>query len=311
MACLMHLLEAITKSNKFATDQLINAFPYFDKYTTKNGAFGYYGGSTMSRATQSLLRQIGLGSARLPELIRAEKKGVSIPEKLTPGGGRFPWVNFTTEHVVRDHRKGKWKGSDVVITDPSMIDPKHYLSVDPSDTFIANGLFADNNPAGHTLISGNVDLLNRAKESGMETLSSPRLRKIFKKMNSAENMEERGRIGIFDMSKKGTEYNPYSSAYTHEINRLLRKRGAPLYKDYKLQSDLTGLPIQVFKHLQDGDKFVRAHNPFYYLKSSPVESKFRKFIGMGIYGLEPWSKYTRKQLEDPEFLRHLLNEHNL
>lgn len=304
------LANMVDKTKGFAKNKVANIFPVFDEYTTKNGAFGYYGGSTVNRAIQSMLRQVNLGSARMPELIRSEKKGVNVPYRLKQYSGRFPWANFTTEHTVRDHVKGKWKGSDVVVTDPNIVNAEHYLSVDPSDTFIANGDFVDNNPGSHTLISGDINLLNEARQSGMETLSSPKLRKIFKLMSSEKNERPGEKIGRFDFSKTGTEYNPYASVYTDEINRLLRKRGAPLYKDYKLQSEQTGLPMQVFKTKPNLEKYVRAYNPFYYLTSSPVESKFRTYIGMGSRGLEPWSKYTKGQLRDPNLLRSVLDEYN-
>lgn len=302
--------NAVSKSKRFIKDQMANTFPVFDEYTTKNGAFGYYGGSTASRAIQSILRQANLGSARMPELIRSEKGGFRIPYRLTQYTGRFPWANFTTEHVVRDHIKGKWKGSDVVVTDPNIINPKHYLSVDPSDTFIANGEFIDKNPSAHTLISGDVDLLTNAKMSGMETLSSPKLRKLFSKMIEEENKSDHNTIGRFSFAKTGREYTKTGAEYTNEINRLLRKRGAPLYKDYKLQSKQTGLPIQVFKTKPNLEKYVRAYHPFYYLTSSPVENRFRSYIGMGPVGLEQWAKYTKDQLKNPNFLRNILDEYN-
>lgn len=302
--------NAVSKSKRFIKDQVANTFPVFDEYTTKNGAFGYYGGSTAFRAIQSMLRQVNLGSARMPELIRSEKKGINVPYRLKQYSGRFPWANFTTEHVVRDHINGKWKGSDVVVTDPNIINPKHYLSVDPSDTFIANGEFIDKNPSGHTLISGDVNLLTKAKMSGMETLSSPKLRKLFSKMIEEENKSDHNTIGRFSFAKTGREYTKTGAEYTNEINRLLRKRGAPLYKDYKLQSKQTGLPIQVFKTKPNLEKYVRAYHPFYYLTSSPVENRFRSYIGMGPAGLEQWAKYTKDQLKNPNFLRNILDEYN-
>lgn len=302
--------NAVSKSKLFIKDQVANTFPVFDEYTTKNGAFGYYGGSTVSRAIQSILRQVNLGSARMPELIRSEKRGIDVPYRLKQYTGRFPWINFTTEHTVRDHVNGKWGGSDVVVTDPNMVNVKHYLSVDPSDTFIANGEFIDKNPSGHTLVSGDVGLLKRAKDSGMEILSSPRLRKLFLEMINEENMIGDNKVGRFSFTKNGREYTKTGIKYTNEINRLLRKRGAPLYKDYKLQSERTGLPIQVFKTNNISNKYIRAYHPFYYLTSSPVENRFRSYIEMGPAGLERWAKYTKDQLKNPNFLRSVLDEHN-
>nr|DAH40561.1 MAG TPA: hypothetical protein [Caudoviricetes sp.]DAO10592.1 MAG TPA: hypothetical protein [Bacteriophage sp.] len=64
-----------------------------------------------------------------------------------------------------------------------MYNPEGYLSTQPSDTFILKGFNNDPfNTSNYTIVSGNTELLKKAKDAGYETLSTPKLRKQFAEM---------------------------------------------------------------------------------------------------------------------------------
>lgn len=287
---------------KAGTEFLQNTMPgIFDPYTTFGGSLGYYGNSLFDRFAGTLGRRLHMPTAsQMPELMRAEKHGISSVEDLlemqrlenNARFGRFPWQNMTTDTVVRDHGNGKWAGSDVIIKNPSMYNPQGYLSTQPSDTFVLKGFNLDpNNPKNYTLVSGNTKLLDEARAAGFETLSSPKLRKAYRDIQARFELEEslngsNARNNFIDLNKGfQVERSEEGKNYTNIIRKLLRKRGQPTYGDYVYQAEQTGLPITVSRtpFTVPGtkiDKVVTNPNLVWYNRATPFESKFRSSLGI-------------------------------
>lgn len=102
------------------------------------------------------------------------------------------------------------------------------MSIEPSDMFVQNAdAFID--PRRVTLISGNPESLMQAKQMGMSTLSSPRLRKLYK--------PNKPKVGRFNLDKGNYGNRPYAL----EQQRLQQRRGAPTIKDFRLIEDQYGL----------------------------------------------------------------------
>lgn len=294
---------------------LQNTMPgLFDPYTTLRGSLGYYGNSLSDRVLGTIGRRFHLPTTpRMPELFRAEKDGINIVDM--PGyendawRGRFPWQNTTTDTVVRDHKRGHWSGRDVVVKNPNMYNPKGYLSTQPSDTFILKGFNNDPfNTSNYTIVSGNTELLKKAKDAGYETLSTPKLRKAYRTIQDAENAyESNGSGGLFDLDKGFVlERSDEGKRYTSIIRDLLKKRGKPTYNDYMYQSNKTGLPITVSRTPftvpnTQTTKTIGNSNLVFYDKSTPFESELRKSLGIGSDGINIKARMERGYTSD--FLR--------
>lgn len=274
--------------SKAGSEFLQNSMPgLFDPYSTFRGSLGYHGNSLMDRIIGTYGRKLHLPvKSRMPELFRAEKRGINLKSMTSLENqlekGRFPWQNLTTDTVVRDHGHGHWSGSDVVVKNPNMYDPKAYLSTQPSDTFILKGY--NNNPfdnSNYTIVSGNTELLKEAKEAGFETLSTPKLRKAYDKirleLKACENQKGLANLLHFrDISRSDVGRN-----YTKVLRGLLRKRGSANYSDYRYQSQQTGLPLTVSRNPFSVpgnirlDKVVGNDNLIFYDRSTPLESTLR------------------------------------
>lgn len=304
---------------------LQNTMPgLFDPYTTLRGSLGYYGNSLTDRIIGTYGRRFHLPTTpRMPELFRAEKSGINISDM--PGyenaaqRGRFPWQNTTTDTIVRDHAKGHWSGSDVVIKNPNMYNPEGYLSTQPSDTFILKGFNNDPfNTSNYTIVSGNTELLKKAKDAGYETLSTPKLRKRFAEMQAAEDAEQEAfeqtsQSNIMRaLSFRKAGHSDEEANYTEVLRKLLQKRGQPTYKDYIYQSEQTGLPITVSKNpmsIPDTplEKTVGNGNVFYN-RATPFEAKLRKSLGIGSRGIDIGTRMEQGYTND--FLRKAAEDLN-
>lgn len=301
---------------------LQNTMPgLFDPYTTLRGSLGYYGNSLSDRVLGTIGRRFHLPTTpRMPELFRAEKDGINIVDM--PGyenaawRGRFPWQNTTTDTVVRDHKRGHWSGRDVVVKNPNMYNPKGYLSTQPSDTFILKGFNNDPfNTSNYTIVSGNTELLKKAKNAGYETLSTPKLRKAYRAIQDAENAyESNGSGGLFDLDKGFVlERSDEGKRYTSIIRDILKKRGKPTYNDYMYQSNKTGLPITVSRTPftvpnTQTTKTIGNSNLVFYDKSTPFESELRKSLGIGSDGINIKARMERGYTSD--FLRRAAEDLN-
>lgn len=304
---------------------LQNTMPgLFDPYTTLRGSLGYYGNSLSDRVLGTVGRRLHLPTRpRMPELFRAEKGGINIFDM--PGyenaaqRGRFPWQNTTTDTIVRDHGKNRWSGSDVVVKNPNMYNPEGYLSTQPSDTFILKGFNNDPfNTSNYTIVSGNTELLKKAKDAGYETLSTPKLRKRFAEMQAArdaeqEAFEQTSQSNIMKaLSFRKAGYSDEEANYTEVLRKLLQKRGKPTYKDYAYQSEQVGLPTTVSKNpmsIPDTplEKAVGNGNIFYN-RSTPLEAKLRNSLGIGPSGINIKTRMEQGYTND--FLRKAAEDLN-
>lgn len=272
----------------------------FDPYTTFRGSLGYYGNSLTDRILGTYGRRMHLPvKNQMPELFRSDEFRTinNIFDNSDVASGRFPWQNLTTDTFVRDHARGHWSGNDIVIKNPSMYDPNGYLSTQPSDTFILKGFNNDiNNPKNYTLVSGNIDLLQKAKAAGIETLSTPKLREKFIAMQDAKQAEQLAfnQTNRSNVWKALTMQRPGRSMqeveYSETLRKLLQKRGQPTYGDYVYQSEQTGLPITVSRtpftvpHTKL-EKVVGNPNQVFYDKSTPFESYLRKSLNIPNIGI--------------------------
>lgn len=218
---------------------LYNKGTLWDKYTTLGGRFGYYG-NPLQRVYGTISRNLGLPSPpKHPELLRkldvlprGTDKGLldfnsSRTELLGEGHS-----NWTLDRPVVSHNKGNWDGKDLFIVDPvefqKAVPKDKVMSIEPSDMFVQNAdAFID--PRRVTLISGNPESLMQAKQMGMSTLSSPRLRKLYK--------PNKPKVGRFNLDKGNYGNRPYAL----EQQRLQQRRGAPTIKDFRLIEDQYGL----------------------------------------------------------------------
>lgn len=269
----------------------------WDKYTTLGGRFGYYGKTPMSRFVGTVQRRFNFGSPapRMPELIRAEKHGINFhPEEGIKE--RFPWINTTTTQPVISHPQGNWNGSDVIIYDPNMIeDPRRYLSIDPMDTFITGKLIPNKGQA--TVVSGNPNVLRQAKAVGYETVSSPRLRKLYPILQD-KNANRPGIPLKLKIKMQPVERTQEALDYMNEIQRLISRRGLPTLRDYQYQSLQTGLPLPNFNpNLSQINLRGRSFaSPLRFDTSPSTESNFKIRIGMNRNGT--WPDHSPNILDD-------------
>lgn len=262
-----------TKALPYLTDKAAKAYinlPTWDKWTTKGARLGMWGDNISDKFTGTLSRRLGIGTPtpRIPYLIRAEKRG--IEGALNPRT-RFPWVNTTTSQHVLPHRTNPrgWQGNDVILFNSKNIDPKRYLSIEPMDTYITGRVNPD------VYISGDVEALKKAQEAGLETISSSRLRKLFKQGKLKEDSDF---LYYFGRSEEGLKY-------TKEIERLLKQRGIPTAQDYAYMAEQTGLPKPDLNLNLPIRSTVRTYiGPLRYDPAPPIESKFRNRIGMDSKG---------------------------
>ena len=160
----------------------------YDSYTTFKGRFGNYGNNILTNIWGTTARRLNLpDKPRIPaDGIRKIKNDVNLENGLIDltGNKDFrgkPHINITIDRPVVAHESG-WDGADTYIfpfrnflkqTKGSLV------SIEPSDVF-ANGTRVLEKPQNVTIISGDVEALKKAKKSGMQTLSSPKLRKLYK-----------------------------------------------------------------------------------------------------------------------------------
>lgn len=159
-----------------------------DKYTTIGGRFGYYG-NPIERVSGTIKRNLNIkANPKNPELLRKIKNNIDITDNKiqisNPSPRRSEIItNFTTDRPVVSHSSGNWDSYDLFVFNPKIVKGKQPKSIEPSDTFyVGENITAKPNQA--TLISGNKSKLIKAKEEGLSTLSSTKLRKIYDDMNS-------------------------------------------------------------------------------------------------------------------------------
>ena len=227
--------DAIENTKIYKTlEEIIDNGTLGDPYTTFRGRLGAYEDNVLSNIYATLARDFNLpDKARIPaDAIRKIKGDVNIKNRLVDLTGNKnylgnPHINVTFDRPVVSHSAGEWDGADTYLFPAkSLLDqtyPAALKSIEPSDVF-ANGIRVVEKPKNVTLISGDIDALEKAQKAGMQTLSSPRLRRLYKE-SSASNPKE---TGIWP-------------EYAAEIQRLQSKRGTPTLEDFRLLEKATGL----------------------------------------------------------------------
>ena len=236
---------------KTGLNNVYNNGTLWDKYTTLGGRFGYYG-NPLQRVWGTVSRNLGIPSApKHPELLR---KLDGVPYLTENGLLNFNTTrtgllgeghsNWTFDRPVVSHSKGNWDGKDLYIIDPEefqkVVSKENVKSIEPSDVFVqdANAFI---NPKRVTLVSGNPESLIQARKMGMSTLSSPRLRGLYKPGT---------KIGRFSLDKGNYGNLPYAL----EQQRLQQRRGVPTLSDFRFIEDQYGLKagvIPISEYLQN------------------------------------------------------------
>lgn len=250
IAPMAQIFKPLTYSLKGAANTVRNLYDegaLWDRYTTLGGRFGNYSDNPFVNVYATAARRFGLpDKPRVPaDAMRKLKfeNGEIIPinnGEVTFTGGRTtagkPHMNSTTDRQVTRHKFG-WDGMDgYIFPTQDFINqtlPSGSLkSIEPSDMF-ANGANVSMPVDKITLISGDTGTLKAAKEAGMQTLSSPRLRRMY---NSKWNEYQANRF----LNKKPKDIEIWQP-YADEINRLMGTRGTPTVEDYRLLEQKTGL----------------------------------------------------------------------
>lgn len=232
----------------------------WDAYTTFGGRFGNYGGNMATNIYGTAARRYGLpDKARVPaDNIRKIKSDVAIDNEMVDitGSKDFlgnPHINTTIDRPVVSHGWG-WDGADTYITPTrSFLDQTRgtLKSIEPSDMF-SNGTRVIENPRNVTLISGDVKALEKAKAAGMQTLSSPRLRRMYS--DAYDKYQQAGMFG------KHPKKEQHWLDYATEVQRLQAQRGTPTLADFRLLEEETGLSAGVapMSEMQNAIKQLRA-----------------------------------------------------
>ena len=227
---------------------LYNKGTLWDKYTTFRGRFGYYG-NPLQRVWGTISRNLGLPSTpKHPELLRKLDGFPRVTDKglLDFNSNRTGLLgeghsNWTLDRPVVSHNRGNWDGRDLFIVDPSefqkAVPKENVISIEPSDMFVQNAnAFID--PRRVTLVSGNPESLIQAREMGIPTLSSPRLRQLYE--------PGKPKTGRFNLDKGNYGNRPYAL----EQQRLQQRRGTPTIEDFRLIESQYGLNSGVIPILE-------------------------------------------------------------
>lgn len=239
-------------------DELYNIYnngTLFDKYTTFRGRFGNYGDNLLTNMYGTYARRFGLpDKARFPaDAIRKMRDEVSIESNGMvnftghKNFGGNPHINTTFDRPVVSHDpkgKGDWDGADTYLfpfTDFINQTKNGALkSIEPSDAF-ANGAEVLVSPDKVTVISGDVNTLKRAKAAGMQTLSSPKLRRMYEtENNNYQNALSSVSSPLMRKSVKSPR-RTLGLPYATEMQRLQSMRGTPTLADIRLLEQQTGL----------------------------------------------------------------------
>lgn len=153
---------------------------------------------------------------------------------------------------------------------------KSLVSIEPSDMF-ANGTSIVEPAKRVTFVSGDIEALRKARKAGMQTLSSPKLRRMYKERVNAYNQDMTdytnriaGKSGFAlktEKPPKPPKFQSYWQDYANEMQRLQSQRGTPTLADYKLMENQTGLktgvvPIEKYQNAISGIDLMRHGNPF-------------------------------------------------
>lgn len=227
----------------------------WDRYTTFRGRFGNYSDNPFVNVYATIARRFGLpDKARIPadamrKMGQTTGDLVNIKDGVVDftGGkswGHKPHVNFTLDRGVGSHTKGSWDGRDMYIMPTEdfinqTLPSGSLKSIEPTDMF-ANGVHVTEDPSKVTVISGDIETLKKAQEAGMQTLSSPTLRKIYQNALNHYNQNIAG-MSPFLAGIVKTPKRTLGIDYAREVQRLQGTRGTPTLSDFRLLEKMTGL----------------------------------------------------------------------
>lgn len=264
----------------------------WDPYTTFRGRFGNYSDNLFTNMYATAARRYGLpDKARIPaDAMRKIRttQGEIVADKnglIDLTGNKFyngrPHINVTTDRPVVSHKVSGWDGSDMYIFPTKdflrqTMKDKSLVSIEPSDMF-ANGTSIVEPAKRVTFVSGDIEALRKARKAGMQTLSSPKLRRMYKERVNAYNQDMTdytnriaGKSGFAlktEKPPKPPKFQSYWQDYANEMQRLQSQRGTPTLADYKLMENQTGLktgvvPIEKYQNAISGIDLMRHGNPF-------------------------------------------------
>ena len=241
----MRVGKAIYDASEPFVTALYDNDTLWDRYTTFRGRFGNYGDNLATNIYGTLARRYGFpDKARIPaDVIRKIKDEAVFSDELVDLTGTKdylgnPHINASLDRPVVSHKWG-WDGADTyIMPTKSFINQtgESLKSIEPSDIF-SNGVRVQEQPQNVTLISGDIEALNNAREAGMQTLSSPRLRRLYQDAYSKYKQ-----LGILGKHPKNEEH---WLDYATEVQRLQSRRGTPTLADIKLLEHKTGLKAGV------------------------------------------------------------------
>ena len=227
----------------------------WDRYTTFRGRFGNYSDNPFVNAYATIARRFGLpDKARIPadamrKMGQAPGDFVNIKDGVVDftggkGWGNKPHVNFTLDRGVGSHNRGDWNGKDMYIMPTEdfinqTLPSGSLKSIEPTDMF-ANGVHVTEDPSKVTVISGDIETLKKAQEAGMQTLSSPKLRKMYQDALNSYNRSIEG-LSPFLAKTVKTPKRTLGIDYAREVQRLQGLRGTPTLSDFRLLEKMTGL----------------------------------------------------------------------
>lgn len=261
-------LSAPAKAAPRTAEWLTNGALY-DSYTTLGGRLGYYSKNPIVNTYATLARRFNLpDKARLPsDYIRKIKElPRTIGRKIDLTGNKNtlgkPHINGSIDRPVVSHSKGSWDGADTYVSSfPEFIKDFNFnglRSIEPSDVF-GNGLKLTRNNKDVVLISGDVEALNWARSKGIQTLSSPRLRAMYRdKAKSVKaGLSEPNKGGGINLQKQtDVKHSGIFPKYAREVQRLQSQRGTPTLKDFRLLEQTTGKKAGVAS-IEEKDNAIR------------------------------------------------------
>lgn len=240
----------------------------WDSYTTAGGRLGNWGDTFLDRVWGTTARRFNLpDKARIPgDAMRKLSENIRVKDGLADFTGNLseygePHVNFTLDRPVVSHPSGNWNTADLYIMPTNSLIRQSYpnalKSIEPSDTFIHGSNITE--PVGNvTLISGDTEALNWARHAGMNTLSSPRLRRLYKGLHTRWEEElknynrEKAELPEWFKSPDAPKnsigrgwLDPEDLKYAAEIQRLQSTRGTPTLSDFHALEQATGMDAGV------------------------------------------------------------------
>lgn len=307
----VNISKSVTNATKDLSKSAYNLYgngTLWDRYTTFRGRFGNYSDNPFVNVYATTARRFGLpDKARIPadamrKMGQTSGDLVNIKDGVVDftGGkswGNKPHVNFTLDRGVGSHPKGNWDGRDMYIMPTEdfinqTLPSGSLKSIEPTDMF-ASGVHVTEDPSKVTVISGDIETLKKAQEAGMQTLSSPKLRKMYQNELNSYNRSTTGILAKIVKPPKRT----LGIDYAREVQRLQGQRGTPTLSDFRLLEKMTGLKSGVTS-VSEYDKAIDAINHMLHDQVGVAKQYVYpngRTVGWGINGIN-WQLKNLKQL---------------